>query len=141
MIVGSFVHWKIEKWDNLLSFEDIFTEIDGQLSLDLSHRLARMKFEFFVCVSVSWFISSLKNWEIVYFAKVWMFFYQTWWKSSPWPISQINPNDFHIWFVGLSVGSLFTENGKVGHFAQFSRCLFPNRWTFSRWPLTQIGPN
>ena len=51
----------MEKWDNLLSFQDIFTRIGTHVTLDLSHRLALVKFEFFVCVSVSWFICSLKN--------------------------------------------------------------------------------
>ena len=109
MCVSHLVHLSIEKWDNLLSFEDIFTEICGQLPLDLSHRLARIKFEFFVCVSVSWFISSLKNRKIGYFAQFSMFFfYQTWWKSSPWPISQIIKNEI-LYLVCWSVSWFFVH--------------------------------
>ena len=55
--VGSFVHLKVEKWDHLLSFQDILTKIGTHVTLDLSHRLAKIKLEFmFVCLLVGSFI-------------------------------------------------------------------------------------
>ena len=51
------------KLEKLLSFQDIFSKID------LSHGLAEIKFEFFLRVSVSWFICSLKHGKAGYFGK------------------------------------------------------------------------
>ena len=48
-----------QKVCNSLSFQDIYTKMGGHLSL--SHRLAETKCIFFLCVSVSWYICSLKN--------------------------------------------------------------------------------
>ena len=42
--VGSFVHYKMEKWDILLSFRDIFMKIGGHLLTGISHRLANTTF-------------------------------------------------------------------------------------------------
>ena len=39
--LGSFVHYKMEKWDILLRFQDIFTKLGGHLPLELPHRLAK----------------------------------------------------------------------------------------------------
>ena len=72
------------KLEMSLSFQDIFTKIGEYLLLDLSHKLAKTKFDFFVCVLVSWFICSLK---VGYFAEFSRYFYQNWWKYSHWPIS------------------------------------------------------
>ena len=49
-----------KKLDILPSFLDILTEIGGDLSLGLSQGLATVKVHFSVCVSISWFICSLK---------------------------------------------------------------------------------
>ena len=101
------------KLENSLSFQYIFTKIGTHVTQDLSHRLAKMKFEFLVCVSVSWFICSLKNGKIGYFTQFSMYLYQTWLKSYPGPISQINLND--IFIFGLCVCQLvtfFTEKWK-----------------------------
>ena len=55
--VGSFVHLKVEKWDHLLSFQDILTKIGTHVTLNLSHRLAKIKLEFmFVCLLVGSFV-------------------------------------------------------------------------------------
>ena len=51
----------LTNFEKSFSFKDIFTKIGGYLNLGLSHRLAKVKCKFFVCVSVSWFICSLKN--------------------------------------------------------------------------------
>ena len=58
--VGSFVHKKIKNWNILLSFKDIFIKLGGYISLDLSHIYNAIKFEIFVCMSVSWYISPFK---------------------------------------------------------------------------------
>ena len=70
------------KLEKSLSFQDIFSKIGGHLLLDLSHRLAKMKCKFFACVSVSWFICSLKNGKVGYFASFSRYLYQNWWTSS-----------------------------------------------------------
>ena len=57
------------KLEKLLSFQDIFSKIGGHLAFDLSHRLAKRKFGFSVCVSVSWFIRSMKYGKVGYFEK------------------------------------------------------------------------
>ena len=67
--VGSFVHWKMEMCDILVSFQDIFTKIGRHLPFDPSHELVQIKFQIFVCVSVSWFICSLKHWKVWFFGK------------------------------------------------------------------------
>ena len=67
--VGSFVHWKMEMCDILVCFQDNFTKIGRHLPLDPSHELAQIKFQFFVCVSVSWFICSVKPGKFGYFGK------------------------------------------------------------------------
>ena len=64
----------MKNWDILLSFVDIFTKIGGHLSLDLSHRLANKKLKFVVCVSVTWFICSLKSEKVGYFAQFCRYF-------------------------------------------------------------------
>ena len=111
----------------MLSFEDIFTKIGGYLPLDISERLARKKFEFFICVSVSWFICSLKNGKIGYFTQFSMYLYQTWWKSYPGPISQINLNE--IFIIGLCVCQLvnfFTEKWKSCIFCSIFKIYLSN---------------
>ena len=59
--IGSFVHWKMEKWDNLLNFEDIFTKIWGHLVNDISQGLAKINFFFDVCLSAGLFKCWLKK--------------------------------------------------------------------------------
>ena len=88
---GSFVHWKMEMCDIFVSFQDIFTKIGGHLALDLSHRLAEKKVEFFVCVSVSWFICSLKPGKFGYFGK------ESWKKFSIFKISLPKLVDIFPW--------------------------------------------
>ena len=46
----------------MLSFKDIFIQIGGHIPPGLFYRLTGIKS--FVCVSVSWFICSLKNLDI-----------------------------------------------------------------------------
>ena len=87
--VGSFVHWKMELCDILVSYQDIFTKIGRHLPLDPSHELVQIKFKIFVCVSVSWFICSLKNEKVKYFAQFWGYICQNLSIYSPGPISQI----------------------------------------------------
>ena len=72
------------KFEKLLSFQDIFTKIGGHLPLDLSHRLAKIKFKYFVCSFVSWFICSLKSGKVGYFAT------QSWKSCSVFKISLPN---------------------------------------------------
>ena len=130
--VGSFVHWKVKKWDILLSFVDIFTKICGHLLTDLSHTLAKIKLNFFVCVSVSWFIFSLKNWKVGYFVQFSKYLYQNWWTSSHEPVSKIGHNKtFKKLSVSLSVGSLvyFMDN-----FKYFSSLLIELIKTFNICP-------
>ena len=71
-----------QKVCNSLSFKDIFTKIGGQLSLSLSHRLAKTKFQSCVCVSARWYIYSLKNGKVKYFTKFSRYLCQNWWTSS-----------------------------------------------------------
>ena len=46
----------MEKLDILPSFQDIFTKIGENVCPCLSHRLAKVIFQFLVCVFISWFI-------------------------------------------------------------------------------------
>ena len=86
----------MEKWDIVISFQDILIKIGGSILTDLSQRLAQTKFWFLVCVSVCWFICSLKwkNWDILsnkvgkvtHFSK---YPPQIRWTSTTGPISKI----------------------------------------------------
>ena len=109
--VGSFVHWKVKKWDILLSFVDIFTKIGGHLLTDLSHTLAKIKLNFFVCVSVSWFIFhwKLETLDIFKISLPKLVNIFSWACLKDWP-----QQNFKRLSVSLSVGSLvyFMDNYK-----------------------------
>ena len=90
--------------------------IVGHFTMQLSHRLSTMK-----CVSVSWFICSLKNGEVGHLAQFSRHLYQNWWTSSHSHLSQIGWNK-NIFFVCVSV-SWFIE------YACFDNCSTPKLYT------------
>ena len=57
---------------------DIFNKFGGHLLSDLSHALAKIKLNFYVCVSISWLIFSLKIGEVGYFVQFSKYIHQNW---------------------------------------------------------------
>ena len=55
--------------DILVSFQDIFIKIGRNLPLDPSHEWVEIKFQILGCMSVSWFICSLKHEKLGHFGK------------------------------------------------------------------------
>ena len=93
LLVGSFVHYKMEKWDILLSFQDIFTKLGGHLPLELPHRLAKIKiFGLCVCQLINLFNANGKN---GYFAQFSRYIYQLWLTSSTGAIHILAKIKFH----------------------------------------------
>ena len=60
----------MEMCDILVSFQDIFTKIGRHLPFDPSHEFVEIKYQIFFCVSVSWFVWSMKYGEAGYFGKL-----------------------------------------------------------------------
>ena len=112
-LVSSFVHWKMEICDTLVSFQNIFTKIGRHLPLDPSHELIAIQFYILVWVlSASCFVHwNLKKWDILV-KKVG--------KNSifkivghlPWDLSHIFVKTIKIFFCVSQLDHLFTERWK-----------------------------
>ena len=140
--VGSFVHWKMEKWDNLRSFQDIFTKIGTHVTLDLFRRLAHAKFEFLVCVSVSWFICSLKmeKWyNLLSFEDIFTKIGRHLLLDLSHRLARMKLKFFVCVSVSWFICSL--RNRKIECFPQFSMVFNQTWWTSSRRPSSQINLN
>ena len=95
MCVRQLVHLFIEKWKSGIFCSVFKISLPKLVDIfSLTYLTDWWKFNsiFFVCVSVSWFICSLKNGKIGYFAKFSRYIYQIWWTSSTEAISQIGLN-------------------------------------------------
>ena len=110
------------------------------LSLDLPPTLARIKFQVFVCVSVSWFIWSLTNLKVGYLLSFQDNFTKIYGHLSLDLSHRLPKKKFEFWgcvSVSWFICSLWMEKWDI--FLSFQEIFYQTWWTSSPGNTSQIG--